>query len=70
MQANNAAMAVFSPLDTNVIPGLQYNAAGTPLSSFPDLGSRAEVALWSKKPMDTSSTTPVANLTGVFASLP
>ena len=63
-QATNAAMAVFSPLDTNVIPGFQYNNAGTPLSTFPNLGPRAALASWSKKPVDTVSALPAASLAG------
>ena len=57
-------MAVFSPLDTNVIPGFQYNNAGTPLSTFPNLGPRAALASWSKKPVDTVSPLAAASLAG------
>ena len=64
MQATNAAMAVFSPLDTNIIPGFQYNNAGTPLSTFANLGPRAALASWSKKPVDPVSALPAAILAG------
>ncbi len=57
-------MAVFSPLDTNIIPGFQYNNAGTPLSTFPNLGPRAALASWSKKPVDTVNVLPAATLAG------
>ncbi|DBA72869.1 TPA: hypothetical protein ACH3X2_009836 [Trebouxia sp. C0005] len=62
--ATNAAMAVFSPLDTNVIPGFQYNNAGTPLSTFPNLGPRSALASWSKKAVDPVSALPAASLAG------
>ena len=67
MQANNAAMAVFSPLDTNVIPGFQYNSAATPLSSFPQGGAKAALASWAKKPVEQAGSTPNATLTGMLA---
>ena len=54
MQANNAAMAVFSPLDTNIMSGFQFSSAATPMSTFPDLGPRAALAAWAKKPSDTA----------------
>ena len=42
-------MAVFSPLDTNIMSGFQFNTAATPLSSVPDLGPRPVLASWAKK---------------------
>ncbi|KAL0055641.1 hypothetical protein WJX82_002724 [Trebouxia sp. C0006] len=62
--ATNAAMAVFSPLDTNIIPGFQYNNAGTPPSTFPNLGPRAALASWCKKPVDPVSAQSAASLAG------
>ncbi|KAL3140375.1 hypothetical protein ABBQ38_004636 [Trebouxia sp. C0009 RCD-2024] len=62
--ANNAAMAVFSPLDTNVIPGFQYNSSSTPPSSFPQGGVRAALASWPKKPAEQAANTPTATLSG------
>ena len=53
MQANNAAMAVFSPLDTNIMSGFQFSSAATPMSTLPDLGPRAALAAWAKKPSET-----------------
>ena len=56
-------MAVFSPLDTNVIPGFQYSSAATPVSSFPQGGARAALASWSKKPAEQTASTP----SGIYA---
>lgn len=67
LQASNAAMAVFSPLDTNVIPGFQYNSSATPPSSFPQGGARAALASWSKKPAEQTANTPIATLSGILA---
>ena len=67
LQANIAAMAVFSPLDTNVIPGFQYSSAATPLSSFPQGGARTALASWSKKPAEQTASTPTATLAGTYA---
>lgn len=60
-------MAVFSPLDTNVIPGFQYNSAATPLSSFPQGGAKAALASWSKKSAEQTDSTPTATLAGTDA---
>lgn len=66
IQANSAAMAVFSPLDTNVIPGFQYHSAGSPVSAFPTLGPRAVLASRSSRHAEAGSTT--ASLTGTRPS--
>lgn len=60
-------MAVFSPLDTNVIPGFQYSSAATPASSFPQGGARAALASWSKKSAEQTASTPSATLAGTYA---
>lgn len=70
LQANNAAMAVFSPLDTNVIPGFQYNSSATPLSSFPQGGARAALASWAKKPAEQTASTPPPTLAGTYGLHP
>ena len=67
LQANNAAMAVFSPLDTNVIPGFQYNSVATPLSNFPQGGAKAALASWAKKPIEQAGPTATATLPGMRA---
>ena len=60
-------MAVFSPLDTNVIPGFQYSSTATPLSSLQQGGARGALASWSKKPAEQTASTPAATLAGMFA---
>ena len=60
-------MAVFSPLDTNIMPGLQYSSAASPLPSFPQGGAKAALASWSKQPAEQIDATPTTTAPGIHA---